>query len=303
MRRVARLIGFLTVCLGVLAVIAIGGPLLSLARQERRRRLFMAGCHRLWARTLLWMLNIAVVAEGVTGEAMATPHLLVSNHLGYLDVLIIGAYYPTTFVAKSEVAGWPLLGWLARLGGTIFLRRGDTASNVGCVYRVSRRLRDGDHVHLFPEGTTGDGRALVPFNPLFFASAVRAGAPILPLTLQVRQVNDSLPYDEACELFCWYGDTLFLPHFWNLLRIDSARIALIQHEPIGVTRKDRARSIALRAEGQIAESFYSHGQAGHGTLTGENEMPVEFIAGALLFSLVASQRSESVREMIPANEE
>src|SRR5262245_21531288 len=175
MRRVARLIGFLVVCLFFLISVAAARAFLLCVSLPARLRL-VAGCVRLWARACLRILGLKVNVRGgghtglsPHGELHSTRLLLVSNHQSYLDVVIIASVFPALFVAKTEVSRWPLLGWLSRLGGTIFVKREDARSGVGAAYRVSRSLRDGVNVQVFPEATTGDGSSVLPFNGLFFA--------------------------------------------------------------------------------------------------------------------------------------
>jgi 1-acyl-sn-glycerol-3-phosphate acyltransferase len=187
--------------------------------------------------------------------------LLVSNHQSYLDVVIIASVFPTLFVAKSEVSRWPLFGWLSRLGGTIFVDREDARSGVSCAYRVSRALRDGVNVQVFPEATTGDGSTVLPFKGLFFASALRSQAHALPLTIKFQSVNGRPMDREALDAVCWYGEMDFARHFWNLLNIESAEVSLTIDEPIEATRARRAKALADAARDRIFRNFKNAGDA------------------------------------------
>jgi 1-acyl-sn-glycerol-3-phosphate acyltransferase len=250
MRRVARLIGFVAICLIFMIPVAAAYPLLLFVSREARMRL-VARAARLWARACLMILGMKVVVRCLPDDLCSKPFLLVSNHQSYLDIVIIASVFPTLFVAKTEVSRWPLLGWLSRLGGTIFVNREDSRSGVRCAYRVSRALRGGVNVQVFPEGTTSDGSTVMPFNGLFFASAIRSQTPALPLTIKFQNVNGRPADRELLNLVCWYGDMDFAPHFWELLKIESAEVSLMINEPIKPVRKQRAKALAEAARERV----------------------------------------------------
>jgi 1-acyl-sn-glycerol-3-phosphate acyltransferase len=149
MRRIARLIGFVTVCLVFLFSVILAQPFLIIALRRARERI-LARAAQLWAKALLMLIGLKVTARGRRSDLPSTNYLLVSNHQSYLDIVVIASICPTLFVARTEVSRWPLLGWLAKLGGTAFVNREDARSGVGCAYRVSRALRGGVCVQVFP---------------------------------------------------------------------------------------------------------------------------------------------------------
>jgi 1-acyl-sn-glycerol-3-phosphate acyltransferase len=273
MKQLARLICFISICLLFLIIALVSYPFL-ISRRARSR--FCTLGTQLWARTVLRLIGIKVTTHGLNPEYRNSHYLLVSNHLSYLDIAIIASVFPAMFVAKSEVGGWPILGLLAKLGGTIFVAREDTHDSVRCAYRVARSLRSGSSVQVFPESTTSDGTQVLPFKALFFASAIRAGAQILPLTINFRIVNGEPLNSQTREALCWYGEMDFLPHFWNLLKIDSAEISLMFHQPIKTSRKYGAEAIARRTQYEVANGFdYDKVSA---IEAARAEVPVEFAA-------------------------
>jgi 1-acyl-sn-glycerol-3-phosphate acyltransferase len=142
-----------------------------------------------------------------------TRGLVVSNHLSYLDILILSAAMPCFFVAKVEIGGWPFFGKSARIAGTIFVDRSSLASAMSVAEQMSERLKLTIPVLLFPEGTSTDGSQLLRFHSRLIDPATSAGVPIT--TASVRYVIDGGV--EEKEL-CWYGDMLFLPHLLKTLR-------------------------------------------------------------------------------------
>jgi len=273
MKRIARLLCFIVICLFFLIIALISYPFFG-SRQARRRARELGV--RIWARILLRLMGIKVSAHGLNRDNLKSRYLLISNHQSYLDIAIIASVYPAVFVAKRELEKWPLIGLLARLGGTVFVDRGDTHDSVSCAYRVSRTLRDGSNVQIFPESTTSDGTQILPFKALFFASAIRAEAQILPLTINFRIVNGEALNEQTRETLCWYGDADFLPHFWNLLKIDSAEVSLMFHEPVKVSRKYGAEAIARRVQNVVASAF--DGEKASAIEAARAEVPVEFAA-------------------------
>ncbi len=254
LRRGLRLILFLAVCLFFL----VGCTLLRgglLGAGPGRHSHWLARLTQAWARTLLWSFDLQVTGATSRAVTPARNSLLVSNHQSYLDILIIAAHCPTLFVAKSEVSRWPLLGWLAALGGTIFIERANTHSNVRAAYRVSRALRQGVNVLVFPEGTTSNGTRVLAFHPLFFAAAVRAATPLQPLTINYVAVNGAALNDETRDWLCWHGAMDFVRHFWRLLGLRSATARLGWHEPLMPARHVPLRALAQEVQATITNGF------------------------------------------------
>lgn len=119
----------------------------------------------------------------VSGPRPRSPALLVSNHVSWLDVVVLGGLTHTDFLSKYEIREWPVVGWLAARSGTLFIRRGNNeAGAVG--QQIGDRLRDEGILTLFPEGTTTDGREVRPFFSRLFAAAIDTGTDVTPVTLR-----------------------------------------------------------------------------------------------------------------------
>jgi 1-acyl-sn-glycerol-3-phosphate acyltransferase len=127
--------------------------------------------------------DILGVRITVSGPRPRPPALLVSNHVSWLDIVVLGGLTHTDFLSKHEVREWPVMGWLAARSGTVFIRRGNNeASTVS--EQIGDRLRDDGILTLFPEGTTTDGRELRPFFSRLFAAAIDTGTDVTPVTLR-----------------------------------------------------------------------------------------------------------------------
>jgi len=188
-----------------------------------------------WSRAALRVLGVSVDAAGRPPEQ----GLLVANHLGYLDVLVLASLRPVTFVAKSEVARWPLFGAFARWAGTLFLERAQRGALPGAVEAVAQRLVAGEVVVVFPEGTSTDGTEVRPFHPPLFRAAASPPRPVTPARLDYRAVDGDVARD-----VCFWGDMLLLPHLWRLLQVRSvrARVCFAESPLLSANRKGLAQA-------------------------------------------------------------
>lgn len=172
---------------------------------ERRACWVQGSC-----RAILAGLGISYTVEGLP----PSHGLVVSNHLSYLDILILSAAMPCFFVAKVEIGGWPFFGKAARVGGTIFLDRSSRASAVTVADQMFERLKLPIPVLLFPEGTSTDGAEVLRFHSRLIDPATAAGSPITAAA--VRYVTqDGTPERELC----WFGDALFATHLAKVLGV------------------------------------------------------------------------------------
>jgi 1-acyl-sn-glycerol-3-phosphate acyltransferase len=158
------------------------------------------------SRRILRVLGARVEIRG----AIPTEGLIVSNHLGYLDVFVIGSAVPAVFVAKSEVRAWPVIGMLCRLSGTIFVERGRRTSVRASLPQIRQHLAVGVPIAIFPEGTSSDGSRVLPFK----TSLLEAGAHH-PST--AAAIGYELPQGSVADELCYWRDMTFGPHFWNIL--------------------------------------------------------------------------------------
>jgi len=212
-----RALGRMQACLGALCTELLTLPPPGLVESERYHRAARAA-HRLARR----VLDIQGVQVTVRGAVPSGPLLLACNHLGYLDPIVVGALVPLVAIAKSELAGWPLLGRVADHVGTLFIRRGSAHHGAVVLRRALRRLAAGVPVLNFPEGTTTDGSGpLLPFRRGMFGIARRAGFRIVPVGLRLE------PADAA-----WVGGAPFLPHYWRMTTRASLRATVRFGEPL-----------------------------------------------------------------------
>lgn len=138
---------------------------------------------RRWSRQLLTLLNIETM-QGGRDLPRIDSGLLVANHVSFIDVFAINAVLPSGFIAKSEVATWPLIGWLSRRNDTVFIERGKRKAAELTRQKILEMLAKGKRLVIFPEGTTTTGEAVLPFHGALFQGAIDAAAPVHCLAIE-----------------------------------------------------------------------------------------------------------------------
>jgi 1-acyl-sn-glycerol-3-phosphate acyltransferase len=180
---------------------------IPLFARTRRLHACAVWLHR-WSRFACRVLGIRVTTRG----AMPSSGLLVSNHLSYLDIIVLSSIQPCVFIAKRDVATWPLFGWLAHAAGTIFVDRERRFSSWNVVNRIRDAIVGGSVVVLFPEGTSSDGSRVLPFKSALLESAMQLRSPIAAASIDYSLDNGSVA-DEVC----YWRDMTLVPHLLNLL--------------------------------------------------------------------------------------
>ena len=200
-----------------------------------------------WARSICRNFGIRL---RMTGSFSSGPQLVVANHISWIDIQVLHSAHPVNFVAKAEIGEWPVLGWVARSGGTVFHRRGSHASARGVATAVAERLREGGAVAIFPEGGILPGEGVKYFHARMFASAIAAETPVQPV--MIRYFKDQKRYD----------DITFLPgepmtkNFFRLL-MQRPCVADVQVlPPIEPAGKQR-RQLAGEAEKAVRTAYES----------------------------------------------
>ncbi len=193
------------------------------------------------------------------GVAMTEgPALIVANHASYLDIVVLGGLISATFVAKSDVAGWPGFGFLAKLGRTVFVERRPRGSAVERD-RLRRRLDQGDTLILFPEGTSNDGNRVLAFKSSLLAAAEVADKdrplPVQPITIAYSGL-DGLPLQRAFRaLYAWYGDMTLFGHLMAVLGLGNATIDVIVHPPVTIADFSDRKALTQHCHAVIQNSL------------------------------------------------
>ncbi len=196
---------------------------------------------RIWARTACAILGIRVRTSGLFLAPKGA--LIAANHSSYLDILVLGSLVPGAFVAKKDVASWFLIGPLAKLAGTVFVDRASRMSTGITMEEIDNRLASGISVMLFPEGTTNNGRDILAFKSSFFKIPVERNCTVFPASIVYDRVNGSVANFLPEDIVPWHGDMHLLPHFWNILGMQSIAVNVRWNPPINhITTLDASQA-------------------------------------------------------------
>jgi 1-acyl-sn-glycerol-3-phosphate acyltransferase len=177
----------------------------------------------------------------------AKPYLLVANHISWLDIHIINSIRPVIFVAKADVSKWPIFGYLASMLGTIFLKR-EKLSDIKRVIQLMReKLNNQEVVAIFPEGTSSDGKSVLPFKSNLFEAAHQAQVDVLPITIQYTE------NDQYSDRAAFIGDMELIDSIKNILKVNNLVVHIHISDKLSgqLTRQEMAsqahQQVALRA--------------------------------------------------------
>ena len=213
LRATARLAALCATMAALYAVWAAGSALLCASGRARMR--WRGLIFRTLARAVAILMGMRL---DIRGAAPRPPFLLVVNHLGYVEVVALAARCECVFVAKREVAGWPVVGRLCKSMKTIFVNRHSRRDIPRALSLVEAALDEGAGVVLFAEGTSTRGTGVLPFKSPLLEAAARRGLPVHYASLSYRTPRGEEPADSSV---CWWGDMTFPRHFFGLLRLKS----------------------------------------------------------------------------------
>jgi 1-acyl-sn-glycerol-3-phosphate acyltransferase len=204
-------------------------------------------------------IRVTVIGKPVQDRGV----LMVANHTSYLDIIALGGIAHVSFVAKSEVASWPLFGTFARLQRTVFVERERRSKTAQSRDQLRERLAEGDALVLFPEGTSNDGNRVLPFkSALMGAAEAQVGTdadgkpvyvPVQPVSITYTGLHGMPMGRENRPLYAWYGDMELIDHLWEGLVTGPADIVIQFHEPITVDQVGGRKNLARIVEEQIRQ--------------------------------------------------
>jgi 1-acyl-sn-glycerol-3-phosphate acyltransferase len=244
-RRVLRRVRAVRRAVLVLLWTLIAGPIQAvLLLLPGRAKVHFARTYWLWVCRLLG-LSVREVGRPA-GMPAGRRVVYVSNHSSWLDIPVLGGRLEACFVSKDDVARWPVVRTIARLGRTVFVSRRavDTPRERD---DMRRRLAEGDDLILFPEGTSSDGCRVLPFRTPFFAVAEGEQPPLIQPVSVVYDRLAGLPAGRITRpVFAWYGDMDLASHFWRLAQWSGMRASVLLHVPLDpadfASRKDLAQA-------------------------------------------------------------
>lgn len=227
----------------------IGGALIVLLVYPggtEARRLML---RQRWSRQLLDTLGVTLEVGAGATAIRAPSGMLVANHVSFLDIFAINALAPACFVAKDDVRSWPLIGWMSSRTDTIFIERGSRRAAQLTRENLVGHLRDGKRVVVFPEGTTSDGRQVLPFHGALLQSAIDAGVAVTPLALRYTDVAGT--QSAAAD---YIGDTTLAACLWAIACADGLRVRIEILPSLSTAASDR-RHLAAQAHRVVTHAL------------------------------------------------
>ncbi|QEY24061.1 lysophospholipid acyltransferase family protein [Neisseria animalis] len=177
---------------------------------------------QLWSRRVLAACGMELSVYG-TLPSQGVGSMIIANHISWLDIMAVNAAFPNRFVAKDDVAKWPLVGYLATQAQTVYVARNKGSSgNSDKLRTVTDALKNGDTVTLFPEGTSSEGRSILPFKTSFFQAAFEARTPLIPVLCRYPNPDGSSPNPAAA----YYGDISLVQSIKMICSRRSSKVEL-----------------------------------------------------------------------------
>lgn len=204
-------------------------------------------------RALGFRIHVRIATQDRT--MLQTPSLIVSNHLGFWDVLVLSSLFSPRFVTSYEVRDSFLIGRLAKFAGCIFVERRNRSTVQQNVEEISACLKRGENVVVFPEATSTDGSSVLPFKRSLFQAAIEAGRPVLPICLNYRSIDDMPVSKENRDELFYYGDHTF---FSQLIKIASRRdivVELVVLDSLPARNAQSPADLAVNAHQLISNYF------------------------------------------------
>jgi 1-acyl-sn-glycerol-3-phosphate acyltransferase len=233
----------LTLFIGLLGAIALLALALKIADLAVRRPIDSAPWAQRCFRGATWSLGLKITCHG---EPSPGPTLFVCNHVSWCDIPVLGGILPMTFLSKSEVGQWPLIGWLARQVGTLFIKRGRGKAS-GIVDQVANLLDSGQSVMIFPEGTTSPGMTVLPFHGRLLRAANIAEVPIQPISIVYRRGK------QPDHLAPFINDDGFARHLGRLLGKSPPTVDVLLHPTVAVSAEEPLSSLAGTLQASVLD--------------------------------------------------
>lgn len=225
---------------------------LFIREPDKRMKKFSANS-RFTSALMLKCLNCQV--QFVNRPADKEKFLVVSNHMGFVDILMLASCFPNIFVTSNEMRETPFLGLLTEMGGCMYVERRSRTKILEEMKAIGEVLKKGYRVVLYPEATSTNGESVLPFKRTLIMAAAYAEVPIQPVCINFRQINGDEFTLKWRDHVCWYGDIPFVTALWKLLTLKSIKAEVAFLEKIYCTPEDDRGLIADKAHALVSGHF------------------------------------------------
>lgn len=242
------------VAFGCLLLICVPVQMVVYTLKLRIRNVLPIYFHKVLTRVIV---GLNIIQSGTPNKG---PTLFLCNHLSYLDTISMASIVQTNFVAKKEVAHWPLFGYLTKLQGTVFVDRNSKSGAKEKGVEMTQVLKDNVNMVLFPEGTSTDGTTVRPFKSGLLQAVLENGAEnimVQPVSIAVYGKNG------IAKRYPWYGDMTLMPHLWTIFATTGLTIRITFHDAFKASQFMDRKSLAEHAQKAVAKGPF-------GTFDSEN---------------------------------
>ncbi len=250
-RAVVRLVIFVTVILVYLMWSYICH--LVLLNPDTRLRQFSKNT-QFFSRLLLRVFSLKLIVKNL--PSIDKHCLVVSNHMGFVDILMLASTYPMIFVTSNEMRETPFLGLLTEMGGCIFVERRSRTKILEELQHIAGYLKKGYRVTLYPEAQATNGEQVLPFKKTLLMAAAEASVPIQPVVINFRSVNGQQGFPmQYRDSLCWYGDLPFVKSLWGAAKLKSVVGEVQFLETVEISQESDRTEVAEKLHSMISASF------------------------------------------------
>jgi 1-acyl-sn-glycerol-3-phosphate acyltransferase len=221
--RLLKLTAFLSLWVFFFALVAAVHLWISILGLPSRWKI-ISRLNRNFTLLLRLILNIKVIVAGDEGQLERGGYVIIANHVGYVDGIVLGSIFPIVFVSKREVRNWPIVGQWNVLCGTIFINRQRKGLVASLIQEMTRKLTQEANILLFPEGTSTNGEKMLPFQTVPLAAPLRTRSIIVPVTVTYKTIDERPVSAANRDAVYWYDDMEFISHFWKLLGLRGIEV-------------------------------------------------------------------------------
>ncbi|WP_420412539.1 lysophospholipid acyltransferase family protein [Roseibium sp.] len=210
----------------------------------------------IWHKIATSLVGIRIHQQGA--PAPDRPLLIAANHASWVDITVVGSLMPLSFIAKSEVSGWPVFGLFAKLQRTVFVNRTRRTETAAVADTIAVRMAEGDAMVLFAEGTSNDGNCVLPFRSALLGAATRAaggdqeaGVWVQPLSIAYQGLF-GMPMGRVHRPHvAWYGDMELAGHLWGIFKHGALDVAVYWGEPVRVEAATDRKTLTRHLEREV----------------------------------------------------
>lgn len=250
-RQIYKMLGFIGLLLGFVTTASLFRCLLFDLHTRRR---VLAALVSVYSKRALSLFGVKVQCPEKASLTAGTA-LMVSNHLGYLDVLVLSSLRPCAFVTSVEIRETPFLGWLTQLAGCLYVERRSRQNLSLEISDVRRELEKGLSVCIFPEATSTSGESILRFRRPLYQAAIESGREVQPICINYSFI-DGAPISRASrDQVCWYGDMEFLSHLWNFFSCSNVNVEVAVLERLCPKQFSSKELLAEQSYSRVSANF------------------------------------------------